>query len=230
MADNPPGVQTREMTDAQCKEVQTVNTLEQQPVPEVTSSPTPTMENPTPNQDSQNPALNPVVELTRIETENMMEYVRTSSNINLDWYMPDLMNIRIRDMIKNRLPTHTGRNHITVTCPMLKDFFSTSTFKIDLRSGRVFTFQTPLEDIGVTCQQEEFDLDLLRRCLQDNPDVLEHGMEELRIIPSIRKTAPAADIMDLAEIEEKVYQFCTLWELYLDASYELARKSKLSPA
>ena len=55
-------------------------------------------------------------------------------------------------------------------------------------------------------------------------------MEELRRIPSIRKTAPAADVMDLTEIEEKVYQFCTLWELYTDASYELARKSKLSPA
>ena len=36
--------------------------------------------------------------------------------------------------------------------------------------------------------------------------------------------------MDLMEIEEKVYQFCTLWELYVDASYILARKSKLSPA
>ena len=55
-------------------------------------------------------------------------------------------------------------------------------------------------------------------------------MEELRRIPLIRKTAPVADIMDLSEIEEKVDQFCTLWELYADASYELARKSKLSPA
>ena len=55
-------------------------------------------------------------------------------------------------------------------------------------------------------------------------------MEELRRIPSIKKTAPAVDIMDLTEIEEKVYQFCTLWELYVDASYELVRKSKLSPA
>ena len=112
---------------------------------------------------------------------------------------------------------------------MLKDFFNTSTFEIDLSSGHVFIFQTPPEDTGVPCQQEEFDLDLLRKHLQDDLDVLEHGMEELIRIPSIRKTAPAADIMNLAEIEEKVYQFCTLWELYVDASYELARKSKLSP-
>ena len=35
--------------------------------------------------------------------------------------------------------------------------------------------------------------------------------------------------MDLQEIEEKVDQYCKLWVLYTDASYELARKSKSSP-
>ena len=144
MAENPPGVQTRAMVDAQCKEGHTSNTQEQQPVPEATNNPTPTREYPTPNLDPQNPALNPVVELTSIETDNMMEYVRTSNNINLDWYVPDLMNTHVRDMIKNSLPTNTGRNYITVTCPILKDFFGTSTFEIDLKSGRVSTFQTPL--------------------------------------------------------------------------------------
>ena len=110
MADNPPGVQTRPMVDTQCKEGQTSNTQEQQPVPEATKNPTPARENPTSNLDHQNPALNPVVELTSIETDNMVEYIRTSSNINLDWYVPDLMNTHIRDIIENRLPTYTGRN------------------------------------------------------------------------------------------------------------------------
>ena len=110
MAENQLGVQTRSMVDAQCKEEQTANHLEQQPVPEATNNPTPTMENPTPNQDPQNPALNSTVELTRIEIDNMMEYIRTSSNISLDWYVPDLNNTHMRDMIKNRLLTHTGRN------------------------------------------------------------------------------------------------------------------------
>ena len=196
MTDNQLGVQTRAMVDVQCKEGQTANHLEQQPVPDATNNPTPAMENTTANQDPQSPALNLIVELTRIETDSMMEYIRTSSNIGLDWYLPDLMNTHVRDMIKNRLPTHTGRNHITITCPMLKDFFSTSTFEIDLRSGRVFTFQTPPEDIGVPCQQEEFNLDLLRRRLQDDPEVLEHGMEELRRIPCL---------------SEKQHQWQTSW-------------------
>ena len=140
--------------------------------------------------------------------------------------LPDLTNTHVRDMIKNRLPTHISRNHITVACPMMKDFFSTSMFEIDLRTGEVFTFQTLLEDIGISCQQEEFNLDLLRKQFQDD-SVIEHGLEELKRIPSIRKIAPAADIMDFVEAREKVYQLCTLWELYVDASYELARKSKL---
>ena len=41
MEDNQPGGQTRAMVDTQCKEGQTSNTLEQQPVPEATSNPTP---------------------------------------------------------------------------------------------------------------------------------------------------------------------------------------------
>ena len=117
---------------------------------------------PTPNLDPQSPALSPVVELTKIETDNLIENVRTSSEINLDWYVPDLRNTTVRDIIKSRLPTCMSQNHITITCPMLKDFFSNSTFEIDFRTGKVFTFRTPLEDIGISCQQEEFSLDLLR--------------------------------------------------------------------
>ena len=211
------------MLDAQRNNPEQLPDLENNPTP-AAGDPTPT-----PNLDPQNPALNPVVEVTGTETDNLIEYVRTASDINLDWYVPDLMNTCVRDMIKNRLPTHTSTNHITVTCPMLKDFFGTSTFEIDLKTGKVLTFQTPPEDIGVPCQQEEFDLDLLKKRFQDN-SVLEHGMEELKRIPSIRKVVTAVDIMDIAECEEKIYQFCTLGELYVDASYELTRKSKLPPA
>ena len=223
MADNQLGVQTRSMMDAQC------NNPDQLPDPEDNPTPTAGDPTPTPNLDPQNPALNPVVELRRMETDNLREYVRTYSNINLDWYVSDLMNTRIRHMIKNRLPNCTSRNHITVTCPMLKDFFCNSTLEIDLRTGKMFTFQTPPEHIRVSCQQEELDLDLLRKEFHDD-SVIVHGMEELKRIPSIRKIAPAADIMDLADAEEKVYQLCTLWKLYVDTSYELERKSKLPPA
>lgn len=35
--------------------------------------------------------------------------------------------------------------------------------------------------------------------------------------------------MDIVEIEEKMNQYCQLWELYVEASCELTRESKLSP-
>ena len=79
MTDSQLGVQTRSMMDTQC------NNPDQLPVPENNSTLAAGDPLPTPNLDPQNLALNPVVELTLIETDNLMEYVRTSSEINLDW-------------------------------------------------------------------------------------------------------------------------------------------------
>ena len=84
------------------------------------------------------------------------------------------------------------------------------------------------EDIGVACQQEEFDINLLREHFQKQMDPMEHQTEDLKRIPLTRKRAAAADIMDIREIEEKIGQYCQLWELYTQASCELTRRSKLS--
>ena len=85
----------------------------------------------------------------------------------------------------------------------------------------------PPEDIGEPCQQEEFDINLLRERFQRHADPMEHHAEELKRIPLIRKAAAATDIMDMVEIEEKIGQYCQLWEPYAEASCELTRKSKL---
>ena len=63
---------------------------------------------------------------------------------------------------------------------------------------------------------------------QKDTDPIEHHTEELKRIPLIRKTVGPADTMDLREMEEKIGQYCQLWELYADASCELSRRSKLS--
>ena len=93
------------MVDAQCNENQTANPLEQ-PVMDATNNPTPTTENS--NTNLQNQALNPTVELTRMETDNMIDYVRNFSNIGLDWYVPDLNNSHVRNII-NESVTHWCR-------------------------------------------------------------------------------------------------------------------------
>ena len=54
---------------------------------------------------------------------------------------------------------------ILFSSPALSEFFKTSNFKLNLKSGRVFTYLDPPEDIGIKCQREPFDLELLRNIL-----------------------------------------------------------------
>ena len=112
--------------------------------------------------------------------------------------------------------------------PSLNEFFPTSTFELDLAMGRVYMFCNPAENIGVPCQQEEFDLEALAGKLQKDPDNDEMCVEGLERIPLIKKIAAPADIMDFEEVKHKICQYLQLWSLYAEISLELKRKSKLS--
>ena len=195
----------------------------QQPAPANPDNPMGTP-SPTPNPDQPNAALNPTVVLTRTDTDNLEEYVRKHSDIGLDWYVPNLCNTHVRETNSYQC----WRNKDTLQLSPVKRF-TTPCFELNLTTGQVYTYLMPAEDIGVPCQQEEFNLDLLRERLQNHTEPMDHGTQDLKRIPLIRKTAPVADIMDMMEIEEKLGQYCQLWELYADASCELARKSRLSP-
>ena len=92
----------------------------------------------------------------------------------------------------------------------------------------MYTFLTPSEDIGIPCQQEQFNLELLAEKLQSDINTSVIHEEKLERIPMIKKIAAPADIMDLDEIEHKILQYCELWKLYAEISIELKRKSKLS--
>ena len=163
MVENKVGVQTRSMVDAQHIEEETPNQMEHQPVQMNTDNPTIALDHPTPNLNQQNATMNPTVELTRTDADNIEEYIRRHSNIGLDCYVPDLSNTRVRDIIKNRIHINTGRGKILFNSPQLREFFTTSIFEVDLTTGRVYMYLLPAEDIRVPCQQEEFDLNLLRK-------------------------------------------------------------------
>ena len=94
--------------------------------------------------------------------------------------------------------------------------------------GRVLTYLNPQEDIGVPCQQEPFDLELLTVLLQKDMDTSTTQEEKLERIPLVKKVAAPADIMDLEEVEHKICQYCQLWKLYTETSVKLKRKSTLS--
>ena len=54
---------------------------------------------------------------------------------------------------------------ILFSSPALSEFFKTSNFELNLKTGRVFTYLDPPEDIGTKCQKETFDLEFLRDTL-----------------------------------------------------------------
>ena len=115
------------MVGTQQLEEETPNPLEHQQAQENTDDTITT-----PNTDQQNAALNPVVELTRTDVDNMEEYIRRHGEIGLDWYVPDIRNTHVKDLIKTRLQIETGKGKILFNCPQLRDLFSCSNFELDL--------------------------------------------------------------------------------------------------
>ena len=117
---------------------------------------------------------------------------------------------------------------ILFSSPALSEFFKTSNFELNLKTGEVFTYLEPPEDIGIKCQKEPFDLESLKDTLQGEQDTGTLQEERLERIPSVKKLAGPADVMPREEAEYKVCQYCHLWTMYADSSVELKRKSELS--
>ena len=172
--------------------------------------------------------MNPTVELHGTKEDAIKEFVRQHGTINLDWYVPDLCNTRVGELIEKRLQLETMEGRIKFSSPALKDFFKTSNFELNLRTGQVFTYLNPPENIGITCQKEPFDIESLRDTLQGDQDTGPTQEERLERIPNVRKLVGPADVMPREEAEDKVRQYRHLWTMYADSSVELKRKSELS--
>ena len=184
--------------------------------------------NPEQLQRAADPTMNPTVELHRTKEEAIEEFVQQHSTIALNWYVPDLYNTRVGDLIKKRLQLETMEGRILFRSPALSEFFKTSNFKLNLRTGGVFTYLNPPEDIGIKCQKEPFDLEFLRDTLRGEQDTSTIQEERLERIPSVKKLVRPADVMPREEAEYKVCQYCHLWTMYADSSVELKKKSELS--
>ena len=167
--------------------------------------------NPEQLQREMDPAMNPTVELHRTKEDAIEEFVRQHGTINLNWYVPDLCNTRVGDLIKKRLQLETMEGRILFSSPALSEFFKTSNFKLNLKTGEVFTYLNPPEDIGIKCQKEPFDLESLKDTLQGEQDTGTMQEERLKRIPSVKKLVGPAE-----EAEYKVRQYCHLWTMYAD--------------
>ena len=121
-------------------------------------------------QGAPNPDMNPTMELHRTKEDAIKEFIQKHGTIALDWYVPDFCNTRVGDLIKDRLPLKTTEGRILFGCPTLGEFFKTSNFELDLKTGRVFTYLNPPENIGIECQKEPFDPEFLKNILQGEED------------------------------------------------------------
>ena len=92
----------------------------------------------------------------------------------------------------------------------------------------MFTYLGPLENIGITCQKEPFDIESLRDTLQGQCNTGSMQEERLKRTPSVKKLVGPADVMPREETVYKVCQYCHLWTMYADSSVELKKKSELS--
>ena len=184
--------------------------------------------NPEQVQKTTDQATTPTVELHTTKEDTIKEFVREHGTINLDWYVPDLCNTRVGDLIEKRLQLGTTEGRILFSSPALNEFFKTSNFKLNLQTGEVLTYLDPQENIGITCQKEPFDIESLKDTLQGESNTGPMQEERLERIPSIKKLVGPADIMPREEAEHKVRQYCHLWTMYADSSVELKKKSELS--
>ena len=107
--DNNTGVQTRAMAKAQRMENEV---------------------NPEQPQGAPNPAMNPTVDQHKAKEEAIMEFVRQHGTITLDWYIKDLHNTRVGDLIKERLPLKTTEGRILFSCPPTKRILQNIKFRV----------------------------------------------------------------------------------------------------
>ena len=89
----------------------------------------------TANPDTLDPAMNPTVNLHKTDDEVIEEFIRKHGAIGLDWYVPNFSNTRVGDLIRDRLPIETTRGIILFNCHPLREYFRTTTFKLDFTTG-----------------------------------------------------------------------------------------------
>ena len=127
MAENQLGIKTRAMM-----EQESVNTREQEkqqnPGTNTNLQPQPQPQ-PQPHLQDTQGSMQPRLELTRIDQENMEEYVRKHSNIGLDWYVPYLLNIRVSDIIRNKTHMNPREKKVMFNSTGLIDYFRMSSFQ-----------------------------------------------------------------------------------------------------
>ena len=160
--------------------------------------------------------------------DDIDRYLQVSSKkIRKFWYIPDLKNTQLRDLVKNRLHHPHDPVKILINAPEVRQFYPTSTFEICLDSGKVYTYTDPKVDIGVGLEPEPFIIEELENHFREltRPVEIVHHMER---IPLIERTIPTTEVMPLRELEKIIGTYNNLCIMYRKASCEIFRRSSIS--
>ena len=79
--------------------------------------------NPEQVQKTTDQATTPMVELHRTKEDTSKEFIQQHGTISLDWYVPDLCNTRVGDLIEKRLQLGTTEGRILFSSLTLNKFF-----------------------------------------------------------------------------------------------------------
>ena len=153
-----------------------------------------------------------------------------ASSMETDWVIPDLRNIRLSDA--NPIPldqqvtaNQQGRGKtVLVRCHSLKPYFKVTCFQINVQTGQMYMHTQPAMDVGINCQMEEFDLDILKARLDAMAPPPESQQNEgtLPRIPLVQRTGPINEIMTEQEAWDILNRYKELCKLYATAYHELA--------
>ena len=84
--------------------------------------------NPDQVQKATDQATTPTIELHRTKEDVIKEFIRQHGTISLDWYVPDLCNTRVGNLIEKRLQLGTMEGRILFSSLALNELFKTSNF------------------------------------------------------------------------------------------------------
>ena len=114
------GIQTRDMTEAQCIEEEAQRHLDNNPGQVQGKNPVAATGQGIPNPGPPKPAMNPTVDLHKNDDKIIEEFIRRHGAIGLDWYVPNFSNTRVGDLSKDKLPIKTTRGKIRSSNAMMQ--------------------------------------------------------------------------------------------------------------
>ena len=126
-----------------------------------------------------------------------------ASSVETDWVIPDLKNTRMSDANPTPLDQQVNVNQqdkgkiVPVRCHSLKPYFKILCFQINMQMGQMYTNTQPAMEVGITCQMEEFNLDILKARLDAMAPPIECQQDEgtLPRIPLVQIKGPINKVL-----------------------------------